>query len=132
MSYARALRAPLLAFLLSPLTLVACGEPSNNTDTDTGGETAGIDCETTPAPKFAEMAAVWAKCTSCHASTLMGAARNAAPDGVDFDSHAAAMANAMKAMDRVDAGTMPPAGSPELSTDESDQLVRWAACGTPE
>lgn len=128
MFHRRALRASLLALLLSPLSLVACGE-ENQDDT---GDTSEVDCATTPAPKYSEMAAVWAKCTACHAESLAGAARNNAPVGVDFDTHESAMAEAMDALERVEAGTMPPAGKPALTADEEAQLSRWVSCGTPE
>src|SRR5690606_22364497 len=108
MQYPRALRASLLALLLSPLALAACGETGD--DEGGGTDTAGNECAAAPAPKFSEMTAVWAKCTTCHASSLEGAARSAAPVGVDFDTHAAAKAKADAALTRVEAGTMPPQG----------------------
>lgn len=117
-------RVLLLALALAPVSLVACNDPG-----ETGDD---IDCDAEPAKTFAEITA-WSKCTSCHASTLTDAtARGAAPLGVDFDTHDAAKKNAVKAKQRVEDGSMPPAGQPELTADEEDQIVRWVACGTPQ
>jgi uncharacterized membrane protein len=122
------LRASLSSLALSlALALVACGD-------DGSGADAGdpVDCDAAAVPRYSEMSAVWAKCTNCHASTLSGAARNAAPIGVDFDTHAAAKAEAADAVKRVEDGTMPPANQPQLTAEEEEQLIRWASCGTPE
>ena len=78
------------------------------------------------------MRAVWASGVPCPASTLSGAGRQAAPVGIDFDMYSTAKTHAATAMDEVEEGAMPPAGQPQLSADEEDQLIRWASCGTPE
>jgi mono/diheme cytochrome c family protein len=62
-------------------------------------------------------------CTACHASTLIGAARNSAPVGVDYDSYTAAVANATRGNIRIQAGTMPPAGP--LSATQKALVQAW-------
>ena len=55
-------------------------------------------------------------CLQCHSSTLSGAARNAAPVGVDFNTFAKATSpgplgpNNVRANVRIQEGTMPPTG----------------------
>jgi len=122
-----ALRPWLLALALAPLA--ACGGDEGNED---AGDVPEVDCAAAPAPKYSEMASVWAKCTTCHAATVTNAARAGAPPDVNFDTYAAAKAEASTAMHEVYEGAMPPAASPALSSAEEDQLYRWASCGTPE
>ena len=69
-------------------------------------------------------------CTSCHASTLTNADRQSAPEGVDFDSYEAAMADREHAASEVAAGTMPPGGG--LTDAEKDELYAWVRCGMPQ
>lgn len=123
------LRVWLVAAVLAPLAFVACGDDGSGND---AGDVPEVDCDAAPTPKYSEMASVWTKCTTCHASTVTGAARAAAPVDVNFDTYAAAKAEAMTAMHEVYEGAMPPTGSPALSSDEEQQLYRWASCGTPE
>jgi len=117
------LRLALVLLLAAPL-LPAC---------DGGEETDGpnIDCATATVPKFAEMTA-WGKCTNCHSSSLTGAARNAAPEGINYDNFADARANAQTAMHEVYEGEMPLAGSPDLTEAEKTQIYTWASCDTPQ
>ena len=122
-----ALRPLLLALALAPLA--GCGDDGGNAD---AGDVPEVDCAATPAPKYSEMANVWAKCTACHAVDVTGAARGGAPPTINFDTYAAAKAEASTAMHEVYEGAMPPAASPQLSAAEEDQLYRWASCGTPE
>ncbi|MEQ1506952.1 MAG: hypothetical protein ABMB14_32290, partial [Myxococcota bacterium] len=53
--------------------------------TDDGGDDGPSACDDAPGwHDFAEgYVATW--CTPCHASAITGAARNGAPNGVDFD-----------------------------------------------
>jgi uncharacterized membrane protein len=123
------LRTLLFALVLAPLAAVGCGGGEGKDD---AGDAPEVDCSTGTTPKFSEMTAVWGKCTTCHASTLTGTSRVNAPVGVDFDNYAAAKTHAQTAMHEVYEGEMPPAGLPALSTEEEDQLFRWASCGAPE
>lgn len=70
-------------------------------------------------------------CTGCHSADVAGPARYGAPDGVDFDTKAAARAWReriwLRAGDAND--TMPPAGGP--GPEERERLAEWLACGAP-
>ncbi len=118
------LRTLSLALLLSAPLLPAC---------DSGDDEGGpnVDCSTVTVPKFAEVTA-FAKCTACHSSTLTGTARSAAPEGINYDTYAAARANAPTAMSEVYEGAMPLPGSPPLTDAEKDQIYNWASCDTPQ
>lgn len=70
------------------------------------------------------------RCSSCHASTLTGAARNGAPAGVDLDSYAAVTANLARALYRVVSSGMPPGGGVPQS--ERDLWVVWVEQGAIE
>ena len=119
------IRLLTLTLLLSAPLLPACD--------DGGDEHEGpeVDCATATVPKFSEMTA-WQKCTNCHSSTLTGAARNAAPEGINYDNFADARTNAADAMHEVAEGEMPLPGSPQLTDAEKDQIYAWASCGTPQ
>jgi len=118
------LRTLSLALLLSAPLLPAC----DSGDGDEGGEGPNVDCGAVTPPKFAEVSA-FAKCTSCHSSTLTGAARANAPVGINYDNYAEAKANAAKGMDEVFEGSMPPGGG--MSEAEKTQIYNWASCDTP-
>jgi uncharacterized membrane protein len=118
------LRTLSLALLLSAPLLPAC---------DGGGdeeEGPNVDCATATVPKYSEMSA-WGKCITCHNSNLTGTARQAAPEGINYDTYEGARANAQTAMSEVFEGAMPLAGSPTLSEAEKTQIYNWASCDTP-
>ncbi|MCB9749070.1 MAG: hypothetical protein H6713_03585 [Myxococcales bacterium] len=98
-------------------------------DEDHGGDYPEVDCSTADVKSFAEMT-VWGSCTSCHSSALSGSSRQSAPEGVDFDSFEAAMAQADHAAAEVAEDEMPPGGG--LSEDAKNELYAWARCGTPQ
>ena len=101
-------------------------------DSGGGEEGPNVDCSTVTAPKFAEVTA-FAKCTTCHSSTLTDpAARRSAPSAVNYDTHSAAVASADKGMEEVYEGEMPPAGNPQLTEAEKTQIYNWASCDTPQ
>ncbi len=114
-----------LALLLSASLLPACDDGGG------GHDGPDIDCTTATVPKFAEMTA-WAKCTTCHSSTLTSDARRGAPMDVNYDTYAGAKAKAQLAMDEVYAGEMPLPGNPELTEEEKTQIYTWASCDTPQ
>jgi uncharacterized membrane protein len=95
-------------------------------------ETAAIsvDCSAVTVPKYSELT-IWPLCISCHSSTLTGSARKNAPANINFDTYAAAQAQAARAAAEVKAGTMPERGSSQPTDDEKAALYAWAACGTP-
>jgi uncharacterized membrane protein len=115
----------ILSFALLFAALPAC---------DGGGEEEegpNVDCGAVTVPKFSEITA-WSKCTSCHSSTLTGAARAGAPDGINYDNYADARTHAQKGMEEVYEGEMPLPGSPQLSEAEKQQIYNWASCDTPQ
>ena len=82
----------------------------------------------TSAPTFAQVTAFQA-CVMCHASTKAGADRHGAPMSLNFDTEAAADANADRAVMMVKGGIMPPSGSGlTLSDTEKQQLYEWVMC----
>ncbi|MBK6688073.1 MAG: hypothetical protein IPG45_26595 [Deltaproteobacteria bacterium] len=70
------------------------------------------------------------RCSSCHSSTLTGAARQNAPVGVDYDTLAGIRANTTKGYEQASAGTMPPTGA--LSATDLENLRIYLACGAPD
>jgi len=55
-----------------------------------------------------------------------------APDGIDYNTYAAAKANATDGASQVDQGLMPFPGSPKLTDQEKTDFLKWASCGTPQ
>ena len=92
-----------------------------------------VDCDAGPVPTYTEIKTpVFGKCTVCHSSTLTGPQRVDAPADVNFDTYAAAKAEAEEAAEEVNEGEMPPTGFPAPSAAEQQLLYKWALCGTPE
>jgi uncharacterized membrane protein len=89
-----------------------------------------VDCTKVTPQRYSALT-IWPKCTSCHSSALMGAARNMAPVGTNFDTFEAAKAKAGAAASRVNLGQMPPAGATQPTPDEKAALLAWAVCETP-
>ena len=86
-----------------------------------------LDCAGA-APTYQQVTA-FMKCVGCHASTKSGVDRHFAPASVNFDTRAAAEANAQAAVSMVKTGQMPPAGSGQtLSDAEKRTLYDWAMC----
>lgn len=110
----------LLSAVAVPLLLIGCGE-----------DVPAIDCDTTDVPAYAEVS-IWPSCTNCHASTLTGADRMGAPEGVDYDTYEAAVANADAAVEEVAEGKMPYPDGSGVSEEEKQSLYAWVECGTPE
>jgi uncharacterized membrane protein len=96
-----------------------------------GGDDGTVDCETATVPTFSEVS-IWPKCTNCHASTLTGGDRQGAPEGINFDNYADAVAHADKALDEVDEGAMPIPDASIVTEEEKQSLAAWVECGTPE
>lgn len=119
------LRLPFALLALLALLLPACDSGGG------GNDGPNIDCTTATVPKFAAMTA-WAKCTTCHSSTLASDARRGAPAGINYDNYADARTHAQLAMDQVYAGEMPLPGNPELTEEEKTQIYTWASCETPQ
>jgi hypothetical protein len=109
------------------LLAFGCGSSSNSD----GGDQPTVDCSKDTPAAFSTITA-FDTCTTCHSSTLTGAARSGAPSGLDFDTFAVAKANASEAVSELEEGGMPPSGSPKPSAAEKQALYVWAECGTPE
>jgi uncharacterized membrane protein len=111
--------------LLVVLALVAC-------EGDDAEEDATDDGECADAPRYEDVE-IFATCTMCHASTLVGADRNGALATVNFDTYDDATMSAARGLERVEAGAMPPPASGLSVTQvETDELERWLVCGMPE
>lgn len=134
---------PRLAVLVLGATfalLGSCGTPIRampDAHQDFGPRTGAI-CPT-PAVTYAAFGQSFfsAYCTSCHASTVTGAARLGAPEGWDFDSIAGVRARIVE-IDEVAASgpaatniTMPFSG-PTPTPAERAQLGQLLACGVPD
>ena len=90
-----------------------------------------VDCATA-VPRFSDVTA-FHKCTPCHASTLVGTARNNAPAAINFDTYLSAETSGSMAMNQVNEGAMPPPYTGvALSEDEKQTLYKWALCGALE
>lgn len=87
-----------------------------------------VDCDEADIQAYEDLP-IWTSCTECHASDLTGAWRKGAPEGVDFDSYDAAVAEAEDAAIEVYIGNMPFTG--DVTEEEKEQLYAWALCGTP-
>lgn len=73
-------------------------------------------------------------CLQCHASDLIGAARNDAPFSVDFDTYEAAKINGPEAIvESVDNSRMPPSfsGIPSLTEEQEIAILDWQDAGFP-
>lgn len=112
--------------LVGILFVLGCG--------DSGGENLPtVDCSKVTAPSYVEVkSSAFAKCTTCHATTLGKPRPDNAPSDVNFDTYAEASASAKEAASEVNGGAMPPAGFPKLTEEEKQQLYQWALCGKPQ
>lgn len=87
-----------------------------------------VDCDEVEVPAYEDVS-IWSACTNCHASDLVGAYRQGAPEGVDFDSYEAAVDEAEDAAIEVNIGNMPFTGT--ATEEQKADLYAWAMCGTP-
>jgi mono/diheme cytochrome c family protein len=124
-------RAAITALL--PL-LWACGAPVAE------GTSSGAECENGSTLDYESFGAKFMTdyCTQCHSSKLAPSERNGAPSDHDFDSLEAIHETPEEHIDHVAAAgshvsnaSMPPAGYPEPSRQEREELGRWLACGAP-
>jgi uncharacterized membrane protein len=101
-----------------------------------------VDCTKETVPKFSEVTIFQKTCVTCHSSAKTGDARKgagaeAAPVTINYDTYAAAKANAESAAEELfegDRGAMPPedSGLDAATEAEKHQVLVWAQCGTPE
>ena len=90
-----------------------------------------VECATATVVPYSQLT-ILSLCTGCHSSTVTGNKRDGAPGGVNYDSYAAAKAEASSGAAQVNAGEMPPPGEAQPTADQKDALYSWAACGTPQ
>lgn len=121
------------------LVAVAMLLHGNQCNDDHASKASGAECpdaQTLDWENFGETF-VTDYCTSCHSTSLTGAARNGAPTGIDYDSATAVRANAEGMDTHAAAGPdsvnqlMPPAGSPQPTLEERELLGEWLACNAP-
>lgn len=119
---------------LCALVLMACGSPVHD------GTESGAECEQDSALDYESFGRDFMDryCVSCHSSELGASARNGAPSDHDFDTLEALHATELEHIDHVAAAgehaantEMPPAGSPQPTRQEREELGQWLACGAP-
>lgn len=134
MATRRALRSSKLLLGLCCLVLTACGGPAHEgTDSGASCESGGdLDYDSFGRDFMARY------CVSCHSSELGADERNGAPSDHDFDTLEAIHETEPEHIDHVAAAgehaenaQMPPAGSPQPTRKERQQLGQWLACGAP-
>ncbi len=106
-------------FMLFTLALIGCGN-----------DLPVVDCASGAVPLYSEVTA-FNTCTACHSSALSGAARNDAPNDINYDTAAVAKVDAESAVSQVFGGSMPPAGY-SVTEEQKQMLYKWGLCGTPE
>jgi uncharacterized membrane protein len=70
-------------------------------------------------------------CTRCHASTVVGADRNGAPDGLNWDSESTVRANLSRIRIAVGVGNFMPPSAPKPTCAERERMVRWLDADAP-
>ena len=104
-----------------------CGDDSED-DEEGEEELPEVDCDDGPVVEYEDVAA-FDKCQTCHDSAKEGSERNGAEEDVNFDTEAAAKKSALKAVEEVEEGEMPPKDSGiKLTASEKEALYRWAFC----
>ena len=108
-------------------------------DANDPGRPSGATCPTESTLSYATFGEAFMSqyCTSCHSSSLSGAARNGAPSDHNFDTLDAIRDVGADHIDRAAAAgpdyvntVMPPSGQePQPSEEERRLLGEWLACG---
>jgi uncharacterized membrane protein len=128
--------AMIAAALGLALAVASCGEDDDH-DEPVGTPTESV-CPSGSSLTYDTFGRTFVEtyCTRCHSSTLVGAARNGAPEFHDFDTLLGIQMVADHVDQKAAAGpaatnvAMPPDGAtPTLS--ERQQLGEWIACGAP-
>jgi uncharacterized membrane protein len=96
-------------------------------DDDAEGDGMDVDCDK-DIPSYADVE-IFQTCSMCHSSKLSGTDRMLAPNNINFDTESAAKSNALKAVDEVSGGDMPPRDSGlQVTAAEKEALYKWALC----
>jgi len=116
----------LLLLTLACSTLWACGsDPA-----------AGPECPTGSTLTYAEFGKPFLTkyCSSCHAASVSGSARQAAPADDVFDTVAQVRAKSDELIHEVSVEKSMPFGPTSLkpSAAEREQFGEWVACGAPD
>ncbi|MBZ4419096.1 c-type cytochrome [Myxococcus sp. RHSTA-1-4] len=131
-------RLPGWLAVLACLTLVSgCDDDDDDETPDDGGAVSCPPGGTQLTEQNFGRAFLDSYCTRCHSSTRTGAARNGAPEGLNWDQIDVVRANADEMNEEAGANAdgsvnsdMPPS-DPRPTDDERRQLAEWLACGAP-
>ena len=107
----------LVALMVLALGAAACG----------GGADLGA-CPNDPVRQNAGAALIRSRCAICHNSNFTGAQRQAAPTDVNYDTKEGILASASSGLSSIQSGSMP-RGSARLSTEETESVRIFLACG---
>jgi hypothetical protein len=70
-------------------------------------------------------------CTRCHSTANVGAARNGAPDGYNWDDQATVNAHLAEIRDAVGVSNFMPFNPPDPTCGERQRIVRWIDAAAP-
>ena len=121
------------AALVSSLTACSGTDDSSQSQTEEPFPVFNGDCSTVKSvPTFAQLEqGLLPICRGCHSARVVGAARNNAPEGIDFDTYEIFSAFADNAVLLVQNRLMPPPAGEGPTESQKNQLFAWAACGKP-
>jgi uncharacterized membrane protein len=116
-------------FLAAALAVGGCGDDSADDDgTDTGSSDAGACAELTYASFGNDFMDKY--CASCHAASVTGSARMAAPNDDVYDTLAQIKAKKRELKEEVASKAMPFPTAKVFPTDaERAKFVQWIDCG---
>lgn len=122
-------RAAMLALLAAAGGIPACGDKLEPAEF--------LDCEqfTIPdRPSFdTHVSGILAEnCSTCHATSLTGDARNDAPTDVNYDGYWDARISMPLGLLLANAGSMPPTGYQKLSLEDRCMIEAWIETNYPE
>jgi uncharacterized membrane protein len=126
----------ILAALLA-LSSAACSDGASGAPRSAQDAGAPLvskrDCSTLePVPTFEDLQrGILQICHRCHSAQVSGAARNGAPDGVNFDTYEEFKVFADTASFLVEKRVMPFPDGGGPTEAQRRELYAWAACGTP-
>ena len=120
------------AAAMSSVLSIACSGTDDG-DTEEPFPAFNGDCTTVKAvPTFAALEqGLLPICRGCHSAQVVGAARNNAPEGLNFDTYELFSAFSDGAVLLVQNRLMPPPNGAGPTESQKNQLFAWAACGKP-
>jgi uncharacterized membrane protein len=129
-----------MASRLTLLLLLSCGLALGCAGAGQNESASGAKCGQGAGLDYASFGESFMRdyCTACHSSELEATQRSGAPSDHDFDTHEGILRTPLEHLDHVaGAGahvvntTMPPAGYPQPTRQEREDLAQWLACGAP-